>query len=215
MVVVIMGLSLARVRELSISSMKRFLQLCAVVILLAGGVQRADAQKLAVKTNLLYDATGTVNFGVEMAIAPRWTLDMPSNINDWKMYNGRQWKHYLTQPEVRYWFCNRFAGHFLGIHAHYGRYNIGNIDNNIKFLGTNFGALKDNRFDGWLLGAGIGYGYAFVLNSHWNLELELGIGYAYLEYDKYNWKSNEKLEHLAHHNYFGITKLNVGISYLF
>jgi putative salt-induced outer membrane protein YdiY len=92
---------------------------------------------------------------------------------------------------------------------------MGNIDNDIQFLGTNFGALKNNRFQGWLLGAGIGYGYAFVLDSHWNLELELGIGYAYLEYDKYDWKTDQRLEHLAHHNYFGITKLNVGISYLF
>ena len=195
--------------------MKRLLQLCAVVMLLAGGVQRADAQNLALKTNLLYDATGTVNFGVEVGLAPHWTLDMPSNLCDWKMYNGRQWKHFLTQPEARYWFCSRYAGHFIGIHAHYGRYNIGNINNDIKFLGTNFGALSDNRFDGWLLGAGVGYGYAFALGYHWNLELELGVGYAYMEYDRYAWDTNVKLDSHAHHNYFGITKLNVGLSYLF
>lgn len=184
-------------------------------MLLAGGAQRADAQSVALKTNLLYDATGTVNFGVEMGLAPRWTLDMPSNICDWKMYNGKQWKHFLTQPEARYWLCSRFAGHFIGLHAHYGRYDMGNISNDIKFLGTNFSALSDNRFNGWLLGAGVGYGYAFALGHHWNLELELGVGYAYMEYDVYDWKTDQKLQSDAHHNYVGITKLNVGLSYLF
>ena len=195
--------------------MKRFLQLCAVVMLLAGGAQRADAQNVALKTNLLYDATGTVNFGVELGLAPHWTLDMPSNICDWKVYNGKQWKHFLTQPEARYWLCSRFAGHFIGVHAHYGRYNMGNISNNIKFLGTNFAALSDNRYSGWLLGAGVGYGYAFALGNHWNLELELGVGYAYMNYDVYDWDTDQKMQSDAHHNYVGITKLNVGLSYLF
>ena len=184
-------------------------------MLLAGGAQRADAQNVALKTNLLYDATGTVNFGVELGLAPHWTLDMPSNICDWRVYNGKQWKHFLTQPEARYWLCSRFAGHFIGVHAHYGRYNMGNISNNIKFLGTNFAALSDNRYSGWLLGAGVGYGYAFALGNHWNLELELGVGYAYMNYDVYDWDTDQKLQSDAHHNYFGITKLNVGLSYLF
>lgn len=179
------------------------------------GAQRADAQHVAIKTNLLYDATGTVNLGTEIGLAPRWTLDMSSSFNDWKVYNGREWKHFLTQPEARYWFCHRFAGHFIALHAHYGRYNMGNIQNSIKFLGTNFGALSDNRFDGWLLGGGVGYGYAVVLSRHFNLEFELGVGYAYLEYDKYDWKTDKLLSRHDNHNYFGITKLNIGLSYIF
>lgn len=195
--------------------MKRLLRLCAVVMLLVVGAQRADAQHVAIKTNLLYDATGTVNLGTEIALAPRWTLDMSSSFNDWKMYNGREWKHFLTQPEARYWFCNRFAGHFIAMHAHYGRYNMGNIKNGIKFLGTNFEALTDNRLDGWLLGAGVGYGYAVVLGRHFNLEFELGVGYAYMEYDKYRWKTDELLSRHDNHHYVGITKLNIGLSYIF
>jgi hypothetical protein len=195
--------------------MKRLLRLCAVALLLVVGAQRADAQHVAIKTNLLYDATGTVNLGTEIGLAPRWTLDMSSSFNDWKVYNGREWKHFLTQPEARYWFCHRFAGHFIALHAHYGRYNMGNIQNGIKFLGTNFEALSDNRFDGWLLGAGVGYGYAVVLGRHFNLEFELGVGYAYMEYDKYRWNTDELLSRNDHYNYFGITKLNIGLSYIF
>ncbi len=34
----------------------------------------AIAQKAAIKTNLLYDATTTFNLGVEFSLAPKWTL---------------------------------------------------------------------------------------------------------------------------------------------
>ena len=60
-----------------------------------------------------------------------------------------------------------------------------------------------------------GDGYAFALGNHWNLELELGVGYAYMNYDVYDWDTDQKMQSDAHHNYVGITKLNVGLSYLF
>lgn len=36
----------------------------------------ALAQETAVKTNLLYDATTTMNLGVEFGLSPKWTLDV-------------------------------------------------------------------------------------------------------------------------------------------
>jgi hypothetical protein len=153
---------------------------------------------------------------MEIALAPRWTLDMPGNINDWKMYNGRQWKHFLTQPEARYWLCSRFAGHFLGIHAHYGRYDIGNIDNNIKFLGTDFSKLTDSRYQGWMAGGGISYGYAFILGRSWNLELEVGVGYNYTLYDRFECAGcGRKVEEDQEHHYVGPTKAAINLVYLF
>ena len=106
-------------------------------------------QKVAVKTNLLYDATATINAGVEVGLAPRWTLDVSGNFNGWVMSHGRRWKHFLVQPEARYWLCDRFAGHFLGIHLHGGTYNAGGLKNSISFLGTDLSPLSDNRFQGW------------------------------------------------------------------
>ena len=43
------------------------------------------AQDVAIKTNLLYDATATVNLGVEVGLAPKWTLDISGNINAWNV----------------------------------------------------------------------------------------------------------------------------------
>lgn len=178
----------------------------------------SQAQHVALKTNLLYDATKTVNAGIEVGLAPRWTIELSGNYNAWWGNKAKQslWKHYLVQPELRYWFCDRFSGHFLAFHGLGGLYNFGNIDNNIKFLGTDFSPLSDYRFQGWYAGAGLGYGYNFVLGRHWNLELEIGAGYIYTEYDKFECpECGRQLEQGVPYHYWGITKAAIGIVYLF
>ena len=47
-----------------------------LVSLLSG---TASAQRLAVKSNLLYDITSTINLGVEYEVAPRWQTFRASN----------------------------------------------------------------------------------------------------------------------------------------
>ena len=160
------------------------IKLCVALLMALFAGMFASAQKVALKTNLLYDATATVNAGIEIGLAPRWTLDISGNFNDWTMSHNRKWKHWLVQPEARYWFCERFSGHFIGIHAHGGEYNFGNLKNGIKFLGSDFSKLTDNRYQGWYVGGGLSYGYAWILGKHWNLEAELGIGYIYTRFDK-------------------------------
>jgi hypothetical protein len=130
---------------------------------------------VAVKSNLFYDATTTLNAGVEFGLAPRWSLDVSGNLNPWTFDEGKRWKHWMVQPEVRYWLCDRFMGHFFGLHALGGQYNFGNWDTDFEFLGTDFSKLKDYRYQGWYLGAGLAYGYSWVLGKHWNLEGELGL----------------------------------------
>ena len=39
------------------------------------------AQNVALKSNILYDASGTVNLGAEVGLAPKWTLDVSGNYN--------------------------------------------------------------------------------------------------------------------------------------
>lgn len=176
----------------------------------------ARSQNVAVKTNLLYDATATINAGAEIGLAPKWTLDVSGNLNAWTLSHGRKWKHWMVQPEARYWFCDRFAGHFLGVHLHGGQFNIGGLKNDFKFLGTDFSGLSDKRYQGWFLGAGVAYGYALVLGRHWNLEGEIGIGYAFSRYDTFKCAGcGEKTERGATHHYFGPTKLAVNLVYVF
>ena len=39
------------------------------------------------KSNILYDASGTINLGAEVGLAPRWTLDVSGNYNDTPIRN--------------------------------------------------------------------------------------------------------------------------------
>lgn len=87
----------------------------------------AKCQEVALKSNLLYDAFATLNAGVETGLADRWTLDVSVNYNGWTLSHDRKWKHWLLQPEARYWFCDRWAGHFVGAHLLGGQYNVGGL----------------------------------------------------------------------------------------
>ena len=72
----------------------------------------ASAQEFAVKSNLLYDMTSTINLGVEYGLSPRWTLEVSGNYNAWTFSDNKKMKLWMLQPGVRYWTCSRFSGHF-------------------------------------------------------------------------------------------------------
>ena len=176
----------------------------------------AKCQEVALKSNLLDDVFATLNAGVEVGLADRWTLDVSANYNGWTLSHDRKWKHWLLQPEVRYWFCDRWAGHFVGAHALAGQYNVGNLDNNLSFLGTDFSRLSDKRYQGWFAGLGLVYGHSWILNKHWNLEALFGFGWIYTRYDVYPCAHcGTKVAEDKPHNYIGPTKAAINLVYTF
>lgn len=188
--------------------------LIAAVALMAS--QRTQSQEVAVKTNLAADALANVNLGAEAGLAPKWTLDLTGEFNGWTFSHSRRWKHWYAMPEARYWLCDRFSGHFLGVEAHGGQYNIGGFDGKLHFLGTDARKLKDSRYQGWFAGAGVTYGYAWILGRHWNIEAEIGIGYSYTRYDRFLCAGcGRRTESGRSHNYVGPTKAAVNLVYLF
>lgn len=199
-------------------SLKRLFAATAICLAAHMAAPLAGAQTdVALKTNLIYDATTTINLGAEMQVAPRWSVDLSGNFNAWKFSGGKRWKNWSVQPEARYWFCQPMGGHFVGIEAHGGQYNIGGIDlGGLSFLGTDFGKLKDRRYQGWFVGGGVTYGYSWLLHRHWNLEAEIGIGYSYTRYDAFNCVGcGKKVESDKEHHYVGPTKLALNLVYVF
>ena len=174
------------------------------------------AQNVAIKTNLLYDALLTPTIGVEVGVSPKWTLELNGSLNDWAV-NNKTWKQWMVQPEARYWLCQRFSGHFFGVHGIGGQFNFGHLNfGGHNFLGTDLKELKDHRLQGWMAGAGVGYGYSWILSKHWNFEAEIGIGWIYTRYDVYRCHGcGKKIEEDKTHNYFGPTKAALNIVYLF
>lgn len=181
--------------------MKQFLSLLFMLILAIG----IKGQKVALKTNLLYDLTTTLNIGIEVAINDKLSVDIGGNYNPWK-FSEHRLKHWLVQPELRYWFCEKFNGHFLGFHGHYASYNIGGLFFNHH--------IKHYRYQGHLYGGGISYGYEWILNDRWNIEAVLGIGYAFIMNNKYPCADCGKKIATNEKAYWGVTKVGVSFIYI-
>lgn len=166
--------------------------------------------KSAVKTNLLYLATTTLNVGAEFGLAPKWTLDVAAGLNPWDL-NERNGgiRHWLVQPEVRYWFCQRFEKHFLGLHGIGGQFQV--MDINLHPFGRD---LTGKRYDGWGAGAGLSYGYHLPVSKRWAMEFTAGAGYVYLEYDRYDCGECDRLTGSKVRHWFGPTKAGISLIYM-
>lgn len=165
-----------------------------------------SAQNVQLKTNLLYDATATINLGAEWAWDEHRSLDISGNYNGWKL-GDRKWKHWMVQPEMRYWLTRVFDGHYLGVHLHGGQLNVGHLP---------FGGYSWQNYykQGWFYGAGISYGYQWNIGKRWKMETGLGLGYARFDYDEYGCPiCGGKLKEDAR-NYWGVTKVNLSLIYV-
>lgn len=65
----------------------------------AGFGSRANAQNVALKTNVLSDAFLNPNIGIEIGLAPKWTIEAVGQFNLWKQSHDRQWRHWALQPK--------------------------------------------------------------------------------------------------------------------
>lgn len=177
---------------------KRLLALLSLFILLQ--ILPCQAQRAGLKTNALCWGATTPNVGVELGLSPRTTLNVAAAYNPWNFSRGRKMHLWAVQPALRYWFCQRFEGHFVGVHAHAAQY---------------YGGFKQKLYYGYLAGGGISYGYAWLLSPHWNVEAEIGIGYARLWYKEGERIYCEKCSISRRHNYWGPTVASLSVAYVF
>lgn len=198
--------------------MKRFLAVVALLFLVLG---TADAQKVAVKTNSLYWLTTTPNAGFEFALGDRWTFEIAGGYNPWTLNKEEniKAKHFLVTPEFRYWFCESFQGHFIGINANYTQFNAGGIHvpevfYKVESLGYFLDMLQYSRSQGWAVGAGLTYGYAFPIARRWNMEFNLGLGWWYTQYDRFESRTCGLFQERIEKHAFGLTDLGISFIYM-
>ena len=178
-----------------------------VSVLLLFCIPAAFGQNIAVKSNLSSDATTTLNLGAEFGLSSRWTIDFSASYNPWNFSGNRKLKRFFLQPEARYWLCERFNGHFFGVHLLGGAFNIEGF--------SLPGISRKFRYEGWTGGAGVTYGYQWMIGRRWNLEASLGLGYMYARYDKYECGTcGRKLEVNHTKGFFAPTKACISIIYL-
>ena len=184
----------------------------------------AKAQKTALKVNGLYAATTTPNLQMEFALGKKISLEIGGGINPFVLKREQvskiegveiaresKLKHWLAQPELRYWPCEAFNGHFFGLHLHGAQFNLGGVDIPLGRLKQ----LKDERYQGYLYGAGISWGYQWVLSPRWNFEMSVGGGYARVHYEKFPCTTCGNKLSEDDYNYFGVTKAALSLIYFF
>ncbi|MDH6306485.1 hypothetical protein M2459_003259 [Parabacteroides sp. PF5-5] len=160
---------------------------------------------VALKINLLYAATLTPNLALEIGLSKKTSLELGGGYNFYDPDNQKHWKHWLVQPEFRYWFCERFNGSYLGVHALGGEYNFSKINLPLSV----FDDLDENRYEGHFYGGGLVFGHQWILSKRWNFELSLGAGYVRVHYDKYPCASCGGSIENGVKNYFGPTKATI------
>lgn len=141
------------------------------------------SQGIAVRNNLIWDATGTANIGIEIPVSNNWTIGTNVAIKTWPRFfmwdtgtkeDPRQWKYFLVAPEVRYWPAKVYDGWFFGGDLIYSHYNAAKINP----LGL-FKDLKIQRHQGDFYGGGVFAGHSWWLSDHFRIEAEAGIGAGY------------------------------------
>ena len=104
---------------------KTIIRCAALLVCLAAIHHRAAAQFFGVRVNALAALTGTVAVGAEAALTDNWTVETSA------YWNPIRTERLTTQVGavqlgVRHWFYEDFVGHFLGLHASWVDYRIGN-----------------------------------------------------------------------------------------
>ena len=165
------------------------------------GVEKANAQTLALRNNLLYDATLTPNIGAELRIDSAWTAGVNIGVNAWDIdkSKNKKWRHFLIAPNIR-----RYFGHksdkpassslwgipadasrrisYLEFDAIFSHFNVGNT----KIPFGLYKSIQDRRLQGDLFALGGKYGYSWILSRDWRLEAEAGIAIGYAWFKEYD-----------------------------
>lgn len=137
--------------------------------------------KLALKTNLLYNALLLPNGGFELyvgggfAVAGSWTYG-------WKRHYSKDMSLAVRagELELRQYFGGRakrrvLSGHHIGVYGLIGAYD---------FEKQRYGYMVDNDKP-WAWGAGVSYGYSMPIGKRLNIDFGIGVGYVKAKYEKY------------------------------
>lgn len=163
----------------------------------------SSGRYVAVKTNLAAWAGTILNVAADVQIGRHWSVELPVLWCPWFVSDRHAVKTFTIQPEARFWLAHPGKGHFFGIHAHVGWFNV--RWNRDRYQDT----------DRPLLGAGISYGYLLPFSEHWAGEFTLGAGYSNMKYDTYYNIDNGARIDTRTKNYWGITRIGISVVYRF
>ena len=122
----------------------------------------------------------------------------------------KRWKHWFVQPELRYWMCQPYGGHFFGTGLMYGVYNVAKA----RLPFGLFKGVRSERYEGDFTGVGISYGYHFILSPRWGLETSIGVGFLHTRYERYRCAHCGEKTGSGNRNFIAPTKASISLVYM-
>lgn len=156
--------------------------------------------RLAIKSNLIYDALLMPNLEIEYRINDRWSVALEGNVAWW--HNDSKHKYYqiaMIAPESRYWFMTRnpWHGHYVGLFAGGGKYDLEN-------------GGRGYKGEGFI--SGVTYGFMFPIARNLSFDAEIGLGYVNTRYREYIPRDGHYLfQRRSRTDYFGPVKVKFSL----
>ena len=142
-------------------------------------------QRVALRNNLLYDATLTPNVAIDVAVDSNKTVGMLIGFNSWDINKSKnkKWRHLLMAADMRFWLADSvWHKDFIEADLMYSHFNVGNTRVPLCI----YKGARNRRLQGDMMAVGGKYGYSWTLSRHWRFEAEggLALGLAWFkEYD--------------------------------
>ena len=159
--------------------------------------------KFAMKTNLLHDALLTPDIGIELSLAPRFSI-AGEWIYAWWSNNRhhRFWRIRGGWVEPRLWLGNKsaqrtFTGHHIGIYGSLHTYDF-------EFGHTGYQSPE------LVYGAGVAYGYSLRIAPRLNIDFSMRLGYSGGKQIKYHPECGTYVcDSHRYYRYWGPTALEI------
>lgn len=140
-----------------------YVLLLSLLLLVAGGGWRAEAQRFALGTDALMLGALSPNLSLEMVTGEKTSLNLSAMVSA-KPY-GLDFKGYGVRPELKLWLSGRpMVRDYIGFMGLFSGYDM---------------CFGGEVRQGKAYGAGLSFGYALPLGDRFNLELSLGGGVMY------------------------------------
>lgn len=156
--------------------------------------------RLALKTNLLYDAALLPNIEVELRFNNHWSMALEGGVAWWGKYsNDHSYRLAMVSPEAKYWIRPRAAWHgfYAGVFAGAGLYDLEK-------------PTRGYRGEGVM--GGLSVGYMWPVSRCLSLEAAIGGGYLFTRYKEYIPLSTHHVyQRTKDLNYFGPLKVKFSL----
>lgn len=163
-------------------------------------VSLRPVHRLAVKTNLLYDAALLPNIEVDWRLDARWSLSLEGGVAWWGKYSReKSYRLAMVSPELKRWIRPRgpWHGFYIGVFAGCGLYDL----------------EKNTRgYRGEGVMGGLSAGFMWPVSRCLSLEAALGGGYLFTRYKEYvPIHGHHVYQRTKEINYFGPLKVKFSL----